>query len=119
MISAERLRELHGNLPEVLIKVVPSAAKDIEKVFDDLEAARARIAELEAACKALYADAHGDGFDSGPSFVPQGLSQQDRDACNAGSMAAIQLSKIQPSKLQSEGWVEVAAILRRLGGQTT
>lgn len=53
------------------------------------------------------------------AYRTQGLSQQDRDACNAGSMAAIQLSKIQPSKLQSEGWVEVAAILRRLGGQTT
>jgi hypothetical protein len=91
----------------------------------ELEAARTRIADLERECDGqrrnsseLFDECKRRGLKM-EQLRAQGLSQEDREACLAGEDAARYMSQKQIVPSRERAWADTAAILRRLGGQTT
>lgn len=117
MISAERLAYI-AHAQKVCKDDLPTLGEGVDMAVE-LEAARTRIAELEAeksqwAYHVMVPIEEHDRMEA--ALRAQGLSQEEQAACESGARAI--------EAWAEDGWAEETdandiAILRRLGGQTT
>jgi hypothetical protein len=119
MISAERLRELIDVCDAYAAEHPHENDEQIAQCMRELEAVRSRIAELEQ----MNGDLHLAIADHA-KCVFQGLSQEDREACLIGAnvldgRCSDEARKGCWDERAHALWQRCAAILRRLGGQTT